>query len=219
MAQINPYYPGVEFRNFPELPAAMANYYDLLYDSVMPHTIMPRWVYENGMKIGFKDMFYYINMLYDNNPQSVVDVGCGECTWKRWFPNIIGFDPNVSEFSQADFVDFFDKDFSLGHPQHYDAGMAICSIHFIEWDFVTEQCKLAMNIVKDRFLFSFNFHQLRNKPAVSHAEQVELFYDMVKATGFEILLFDNPVARDESLDKIEHWFYNNGTVRFILGHK
>lgn len=219
MAQVNAYYPNVALRNFPQLTADIETYYDMLFDTVLPDIITPRYVYEHGKKVGFRDIFYYIDMLYDNNPQTVIDVGCGECIWKRWFPNIIGFDPNINQFSQADFVDIFDADFAAGHQQQYDVGMALCSIHFIEWDFVPTQIKLAMSIVKDRFLFTFNFHQLQNKPNVSFNEQVEIFYQMVESTNFKILMFDEPTARDESLEQTEHWFYTNGTVRFMLGYK
>ena len=159
---INEYYSGVKFKNFTNLDQQISEHYDRLYDTVVDFHVTPRYLYETGIKIGFRDIFYYIDMLYDNNPDDVIDVGCGECIWKRWFPRIIGFDPNTNEFSQQDFVDFFDEDFSNGHTKHYHNGMALNSVHFISWDDLEVQIDRAMNIVRERFLFTFNFNAMSN---------------------------------------------------------
>jgi hypothetical protein len=190
MQQINPYYNEVKFTNFPDLDSRIESYYDLVFDSVIPWIITPRLVYEHGKRIGFKDIFYYIDRLYDNDPKSVIDVGCGECTWKRWFPNIIGFDPNPNVYSEADFIDFFDAGFSEGHTAQYDVGMALCSIHFIDWQFVPQQVELAMNIVKDRFLFTFNFDQLRNKPDTDFDTLLDQFYEMIENENYLYLIME-----------------------------
>ena len=161
---VRPYSPETTFTNHPDLDFNIAQHYDRVFDTVIDFEISPRYFYESGLKIGFRDMFYYIDQLYNTGPTSVIDVGCGECIWKKWFPNIIGFDPNTNEFSQQDFVDFFDKDFSTGHAQQYACGMALNSLHFVDWNSIPNQLDLAMNIVRHQFLFTFNFNVIRNKP-------------------------------------------------------
>ena len=232
---INPYTPGTTFKNFPDLDSKLVKHYDRLYDTTIDFEISPRYCYETGLKIGFRDMYYYIDQLYNNQPNSIVDVGCGECVWKNWFPNIVGFDPNTNEFSKQDFVDFFDKDFSKGHTKHWDCGMAINSIHFIDWDNIPNQIDLAMNIVKDQFLFTFNFNMISNKPTSPTSnkptlptsnkptlpmEQLILLFDqMLSSSVYSIKLLDYPVLRGVSERQLNNWTQANGHVRFILSHK
>jgi hypothetical protein len=155
--------------------------------------------------------------LYNNNPDSVVDVGCGECIWKKWFPNIIGFDPNTNEFSQHDFVDFFDEDFSAGHEKNYDCGMALNSLHYIDWSYVPTQLDLAMNIVKDQFLFTFNFDQVKNKPTEILSELILLFDQVLESSKYKIALVDYPALRDQDRTRITS-VPLHGHARFILQH-
>jgi hypothetical protein len=216
---IIPYVPGTAFKNFPDLDSKLLKHYDLLYDTILDFVITPRYFYETGLKIGFRDMYYYIDQLYNNQPNSIVDVGCGECVWKNWFPNIVGFDPNTNEFSKQDFVDFFDKDFSKGHTKHWDCGMALNSIHFVDWDRIPNQIDLAMNIVKDQFLFTFNFNVISNKPTLPMKQLILLFDQMLSSSVYSIKLLDYPVLRGVSERQLNNWAYANGHVRFILSHK
>jgi hypothetical protein len=225
---INPYTPGVELKNFPTLNEEIASHYDVLYDTV-PDTdflsMTPRFKIENGLKIGFRDIFYYINLLYDNDPASVIDVGCGECVWKKWFPNITGFDTSVSKWSAADFVDHFDEDFSKGHTKNYDCGMAVNSLHFVDWQDIPKQIDLAMNMVKDRFLFTFNFSMINHKPELSGVALISKFNDLIGSLDYEIILADYPLMHGISESGPLNWgnWMNysgiNGHARFILAHK
>ena len=170
-------------------------------------------------------IFYYIDLLYDNNPQSVVDVGCGECLWKNWFPNIVGFDPSPCiPYSKHDFVDFFDNDFSKGHTENWDCGLALNSIHFISWQEVPQQIKLAMNIIRKggRFLFTFN---LRHFDTRSHDDPIALLnpknkikhlYELIQNLGYKILVFDSLLLQGVSEKDIYNYAFINGDVRFIL---
>jgi hypothetical protein len=213
---IHPYTSDTQFKKFPNLDADLALHYDRVYDTVVEYEITPRYFYETGLKLGFRDIFYYIDTLYANDPQSVIDVGCGECIWKKWFPNIIGFDPNTNEFSAQDFQDYFDEYFSRGHVDHWDNGMALNSIHFISWNNINHQIDLAMNIVKKRFLFTFNFSVMHDVPQLTMEQQVTEFYQKLVNSKYKLILFDAPVLRGISQHKIKSFGYLNGTVRFIL---
>jgi hypothetical protein len=216
---INSYYPGVNFNNFPDLTERINSYYDRIYDTTVPFEITPRYIYEMGLKIGFRDIFYYIDQLYNNNPKTIIDVGCGECIWKTWFPNIIGFDPNTNEFTAQDFIDFFDNDFSVGHTNEYDSGMALNSLHFIDWKDIATQINLAMNIVNDRFLFTFNFASMNNLPTNDMFKNIVDFRKILDESNYSLVMFDTPILRKTEKLKIENWSHINGTVRFILEHK
>lgn len=214
---LNAYTPGIKFRNFPDLDLDIAKYYDRVYDTIVEHEITPRYFYETGLKICFRDIFYYIDMLYDNQPTNVIDVGCGECIWKRWFPDIIGFDPNRGTFSNADFFDFFDEDFSKGHQKKWCNGMALNSLHFIDWKDIEKQIALALDIVKGRFLFTFNFEALRNAPSLDTIENLKEFHSKIDK-NFNIIMFDSPLLRGVPLTQVKNWGFINGTVRFMLSN-
>jgi hypothetical protein len=216
---INYYTPGKPFTNFPNLDADIAQHYDRVFETVTNFEITPRYFYESGLKIGFRDVFYYIDQLYSSQPGSIIDVGCGECIWKKWFPNIIGFDPITNEFSQQDFVDYFDADFSAGHSGWYDSGMALNSLHFVDWDYIPTQINLAMNIVKKQFLFTFNFHRIRNTPTDTTDILFLEFEKILRSLDYDIVLLDYPPRRGIPVRALDNWSHINGHVRFILSHK
>lgn len=214
---INPYSPETIFKNFPELDDSLKSYYDRIFHTVVDLPISPRYIFEK--KIAFRDTFYYIDRCYDNKPNTVIDVGCGKCVWKNWFPNIIGFDPLTSEFSLQDFVDFFDKDFSIGHTRNYDCGLALNSLHFISWNNIADQLDLAMNTVRDKFLFTFNFDMLSDKPQTDVFEQINEFRKIIDSLEYDVILFDVPILRGVDNNVMSRHLYINGTVRFILQHR
>jgi hypothetical protein len=213
---VNEYYNGVKFKSFPNLDTLLSSHYDRIYDTVVDYDITPRYFYETGLKIAFRDIFYYIDLLYENSPTNVIDVGCGECIWKKWFPGIVGFDPTTNEFSQQDFIDYFDQDFSSGHKDNWDNGMALNSIHFISWNQIENRICQAMNIVKHRFLFTFNFNVMQDVPKMTLQNLCQEFVNIIKRTEYNLVMFDAPVLRGIDKHKISSWSYINGTVRFIL---
>lgn len=213
---VNEYYNGVKFNSFPHLDTLLSSHYDKIYDTVVDYEITPRYFYETGLKITFRDVFYYIDLLYKNSPTSVIDVGCGECIWKKYFPNIIGFDPNTNDFSQQDFIDYFDQDFSNHHKDNWDCGLALNSMHFISWNQIENRIHQAMNIVKDRFLFTFNFTAMKDVPKMPLQNLCQEFVDRIKRTEYNLVMFDAPIFRGVGEIKISNWACINGTVRFIL---
>jgi hypothetical protein len=221
---IDPYYPKIPFKNFLDLDEQLQKNYDHLIDDLeelKELEITPRYIYEHGLKIGFRDTFYYIDRLYDTAPKSVIDVGCGECIWKKWFPNIIGFDPVHRVHGAADFIDFFDEVYSANHKEHYDCGMALNSLHFVSWTEISRQIDLAMNIIRPggRFLFTFNFQMLNfYTPAVKTSidENIIKMHDIIKELNFNIVLLDFPHVRVVNKKLHDNYCHINGHVRFIL---
>lgn len=220
---LNHYDSSKKFKNFPELDKAISEYYDYVWYtdpktdfelSKMSH----RYRQEHGLKIGSRDIFYYIDTLYDTKPDSIIDVGCGECIWKNWFPGIIGFDPFPSKWSNADFIDFFDLDFSKNNTKKYDCGMALNSLHFTSWQNIPSMINSAMNIVKDRFLFTLLFTRITDKPTEIISNLVVLFDEILESMNYDVILKDYPSLRGLSDDHIREFGHCNGHVRFILSH-
>jgi hypothetical protein len=97
--------------------------------------------------------------------------------------------------------------------------MALNSIHFGDWDRIPNQIDLAMNIVKDQFLFTFNFNVISNKPTLPMKQLILLFDQMLSSSVYNIKLLDYPVLRGASERQLNSWSHVNGHVRFILSHK
>ena len=72
---------------------------------------------------------YYLGFLIEKNPQVIADVGCGENIFKKYLPNIIGFDQS----SAADVQEWFDDEFVSKHTDEFECAFAINSLHYISF--------------------------------------------------------------------------------------
>jgi hypothetical protein len=218
MDLVNPYKPGIELNNFPDLYSKVVNDFDIVCDTCIGRTT-PRFRIHKSIVL--KDIFYYINLLYDNNPRSIIDLGCGECVWKDYFPNIIGVDRYPSKYSSYDFVGCFDEEFSKEHKNKYDCGMALGSLHYTNWNEIRTQIELAMEIVKDRFLITLNFSIFDRYTSVllNYLDKVKSLNDILSSLPYNIVMLDYPIQRGYSLEDITNNHGVNGHVRFILEHR
>ena len=103
----------------------------------------PRWFLEN--RIGFLQPYYYIEQLLKEDPKNIADIGCGSNEFKRFFPNIIGYDPIWPE---ADFKELFDEKFVQKHFQEFDAAFSICALHFIPLDYFAQRVSEFASVIK-----------------------------------------------------------------------
>lgn len=219
MNTIHPYTPDIELGNFPALLGQLSNDFHIITDNYIELT--PRyWIYKS---VAFKNIFYYIDLIYTNSPETIIDIGCGECIWKDYYPNIIGLDTLQTEHSNEDINDYFDEQFSGSHSGHYSCGIALGSLHFNKWEDLSNVIENAMNVVTDRFLFTFNFDRLDEH---SKESAIQFNTSQEKVQYIEKTLTDLPykvVMLDYAeLDKTDmyHTFEQmcNGHVRFILEH-
>lgn len=215
----NQYDPNIQIRNFPTLENELESYYDyFVKDEISFNKVSPRGQYE--YKIGFKEIFYYISWLYDNNPKSVIDVGAGECFWKRWFNNITSLDPgNYDSAKNADIQSEMTDAFVESHVEHFDCGMALNSLHFGRIPKVKENIDQAMRLIKPngRFLFTISTDVISKQYPDTNTDWrywLELTKEMVKQLPYNILLFDVP--HDRINDDFPVQGQLNGTLRFIL---
>lgn len=219
---VKPYQPGQELKNFPNIYTNLDKEFDYVYDMIpsFSHPPHSRLFVELGRKVVFKDIFYYIDMLYDNTPNTVIDVGCGLCTWKKWFPGIIGFDAESSiPESLLDFEDYFDKGFSKVNEKKYDCGLAINSLHYCAWELLPTNIHYAMNVVKDRFLFTVDFEAINSLPKDrTRFDLIVDLFELLITMPYNIIMFDSLAGRNLPAH-IDKWSSVNGMVRFILEHK
>jgi hypothetical protein len=86
--------------------------------------------------------FYYLKFLEEINPSSIADVGCGWNVFKKYIPNITGFDVLGTH---ADIIEKYDQTFIANHAQEFDAAFAI-NIQAVTWDtigkFITDFSKI-----------------------------------------------------------------------------
>ena len=214
---LNNYSPEKPFSVFPDLDAKLHQYYDYVSTDVEIPKSTPRYRYESGMKIGFREIFWYIDQLYTCEPDSVVDIGCGENVFSNWFPGIAGVDTEEWPGGTVDDIAYFDTDYASTNQDFWDAGMALGSLHYCNWQDVPAQIHNAMRIVKRDFLFTFNFDQIQNLPSNDMDSVLELFYSMVVDTGYKLKMFDCPKLRGHNWHG-RGYFNCNGSVRFILGN-
>ena len=229
---IRPYYEEVQFKNFPNLDQDLIKHFDYIYHSYFPFPYSPRFLYSSGIKFTIRDIYYYIDLLYDNNPTSVIDIGCGECMWKEWFPNITGVDYHMNPWSRVDIVAEVDRPWLRDHYKNYDCGMALNS-YWQEhtWQELPDVLHEMMGMVNDRFLFTGPLPRIKNRPGAhlsteeNHESLVEHFTDLLNSLGYNIVLLDYPSHRGVPDWKVP-WHDTtpfmsppHGNARFILEHK
>jgi len=137
--------------------------YDLLIEKELPQLFSnPR---EDMMTSCFSIVpFYYFNFLLEKKPSKIYDIGCGSNTWKKYFPNIVGIDPNNKK---ADVKECFNKKFIKTHANSLESIIAINSLHFIDiknfCDRLIEVNQVLSN--NGRAFVTFNLARLVKRPS------------------------------------------------------
>lgn len=218
---INPYSPTVEFRNFPDLQHRMESYYDIIFDTAIEGKRYPiRYIYEMAKKIAFRDAFYYIDRLYDNNPTSVVDIGAGNCFWKNWFPGIVSVDSNVDNFIPADIIADVDDSWCQSNRKNYDVGINICGAQWNTQDNIVDWVESQMEVVKDRCLFAVGRRNASMGISLNRHFNLQHMIDQVYFLGrhYKILILDVPELRGIPPETMHKHAHINGCIRFLLAH-
>ena len=216
--RINPYYPEYKFRSVPDLDQQLQKDYDFIFHKLidLPINYHPRLILELGKKIIFRDIYYSIDLLYENNPKSVVDIGCGLCHWKRYFPYIYGFDEKwYGDYGMQDATDFYDFDFAILNKKKYDCGMAINVFDNLSLENFASLVHNTMQIVRDRFLFTFSY----NKQIVLIDEFTKI-KKLLDKMPYKIVMFDfltNEISGRPVHAVFE--YFVNGNLKIILEHK
>jgi len=230
---IQPYYPKAPFECFTDLDEKLSKHFDHVYETSFPYTVSPRFFYQSGMKFTLRDTYWYIDKLYKSNPSAIIDVGCGECEWKRWFPNITGVDISTNPWTMADIIAEVNDNFYKEHQGRYDCGMSLNSLFFCglgDWNLITKQIHSMMGLVKDQFLFSTSIGPtvVKNLPTELQLSSnfnllMRTVVDIISTQGYELVLLDLPSHRDgdnwsRNWNTIEYFRPPHTNLRFILKH-
>ena len=175
----------------------------------------------NDSSIFLYSACYYLEFLIEKNPQVIADVGCGENLFKKYLPNIVGFDKTP----WADVQEWFDDDFVLNHTDEFDCAFAINALHFISLVEVKNQINKFGKILKKggRGFVTLNLKRLLEN---TEPHEYHKLFDLNKkltlddyrnyltkeltSTDYKILVLD--LVFDEVL--IDDWF--NGNIRIVF---
>jgi hypothetical protein len=215
MQKIRPYNSNIHIPIYDR----MAEHYDIIVDGDI-NMRAPRLWFDN--RVMFKDIVYYINILYENDPTLVADIGSGSNVWSKWFPNIMTFEPLPTEWGSADSEERFNYKFTKKYKKKFDCAMAINSLHYRSFDDIPDLLDMCMDIVNDSFLFTFNLkilykyeieHQGPHKESFllkyNYEDGLEKINNILNSTPYTIKMFDH-IGNNDDLCGI------NGHVRFIL---
>ena len=228
MNYINEYNETSVIRNFPNLDEQLTDYFDILWNIESSTTFTPRALHQ--LRIGYRDIFYYISWLYDSNPNSIIDLGCGDRLFDRWFPNLYGVDITTA-YSSIKAPDEIIKaqTFYTDNKEKFDCGIAINSLQLREFDLSLNYVMKAMDLIKPkgRFLFTLYYNwinfpksHVRNKKLtpeiINKLNEVKLLdeklYTYLTSSRYKLILFDPVYSRGFNLADVQL----NGTTRFIL---
>ena len=166
---------------------------------------------------------YYLGFLIEKNPQVIADVGCGENIFKKYLPNIIGFDKSIS----ADIQEWFDDDFVSKHTDEFDCAFAVNSLHYISLVDVRTRINNFGKIIKKG---GRGFATLNLKRLLEYTEPHEYYklFDLTKKLtledyknyltkeltqiDYQVLVLD--LVFDNNTIDIDDWF--NGNIRIVF---
>jgi hypothetical protein len=157
--------------------------------------------------------FFYIQMLLEKNPKIIADIGCGINFYKKFIPEIYGVDPG--EHPDVDQVDFFDREFSLGHENKYDCAMSMNAIHFISLKGISEQLRNFSRIIGPggRGFVTLNVMrmiEMTDEQDMIQDDQLSVYIkQQVDDALPNVLAYDDYI--NESMDS-----YMNGNIRVVF---
>lgn len=210
--KLNPYYPEYKFRSVPDLDERLKQDYDYVFDKTIafPFALYPRLLSELGIKFVFRDIYYCIDRLYESNPRSIIDIGCGVCHWKKYFPNIYGIDAEwIEGHTMQDSREFFDASFAIINRKKFESGMMINTVKDINPYDLVKRIDIAMQLVTNQFLFTFGYSNIDN--------EVELIRKTLDKLPYKLTMFDYTSYTGRNLTYLFDYFVN-GNVKFILEH-
>ena len=229
---IDEYCDNAPFECHQDLDEKLSAHFDHVLHTTFPYYVSPRFFYQSGLKFTMRDTWWYIDKLYKSNPSSIIDIGCGECEWKRFLPNITGVDNINNPWTFCDIFSNIDDDFFKENQNKYDCGINLNAFfgHSNDWDAQAPHIHSVMSLVKHSALFTIPFRSIQNIPTEIQSDYssiVKAFIDIIYNLGYEVLLLDLPTHRIDNPSPII-WNYHSrynvsgpnyvNQIRFILKH-
>jgi hypothetical protein len=173
--------------------------------------------------------YYYFHHTIIDNPEIIVDIGCGTNPFKKTWPNIIGIDSQSfpGPVDSDAIITHFDKEFAADHRGMCDALISINCIHFDRIQTVKDHLLEIAQLVRSggRAFVSFNIETwLMYTPNDQIQELfgawpkfddiINYIYDQVVSTNLNFIINDWPILRmsEDATIRDPH----NGNVRLVF---
>ena len=187
----------------------LVNDYQQVHESIGVYDdgfkILPRRTYAASKSIFYYSTFYYLGLLLETNPKTILDVGCGSNLFKKYIPQIIGFDNDPRFVEQVDFTETYTTEFVEQNLSKYDCAMTIGVIHAVSLATIHKTIDEFGQLIKPggRGYFAINLRRpMQNTELHEFAELFDLkrqqtridLYRVVKAqcekTKYKIITLD-----------------------------
>ena len=147
------------------------NDYDLIIDNEVSQAFSsPR---EDCMTSCFSIApFYYTNLLTEKNTGTIYDIGCGSNLLKKYYPEIIGIDP---ENDKADLCDTFNYNFITKYENAIQSLISINAIHFIPITQINERLYQINLVLSDKGRAFVTFNLARMMERTEHLDFLGIF--------------------------------------------
>ena len=156
--------------------------------------------------------FYYLGFLLAQRPESVADIGCGGNHFKKYIPQITGYDVNP----RADVKAFFDASFARDNEGKFDAAFSICSIHYVSIDLLEQRVSNFAKIIKPggRGFVAMNYQRLLDSTSdpKSTVETIQQIRTALNNVNVKCLVLDILATQDSDT----HDSFLDGNIRFVF---
>ena len=161
---------------------------------------------QSWFRIATMQPCYYIDLLYENNPSCIYDIGCGINWFKQFYPNIYGIGGETEDRGEY----FGDERGRWGEGlesklTNIEAMFAMLSLHFRGVDKIRTLIEEVISTlaINGRAYLSFNSRQIikfTNKKITTIEVVKYLRYDLAKIESVRWLVVDMDSSYDSSLD-------------------
>jgi len=175
---------------------------------------VPRELFQGTYKRVSYIAFYYIEYLLKTNPTVIADIGCGHNWFKRYIPNVVGYD---NFHKNADVHENFNEAFIEKHRGEFEAAFSINALHFINLDQLGNLLTSFREILKPggyAFL-TFNSKRMVEQSPLNLVYKVtgstnlheypvdkvhEFLYQQIMSTDIDPIVLEFNNVRDEWMD-------------------
>ena len=187
-----------------------------VFDNLTPRQLLSK-------KIVTAVSFYYLQFLLDFAPRQMLDIGCGDNTFKNFLPNVIGIDPYPFVDPGPDKIESFDQTFVLRHKEQYECAFSINALHFVSLSELSNRILDFSNLIKPGGRGYISLNAARMVEKTSDEERISLFGSTIVGTD-RLAEYCDTIVKDLPLqflvvDNLINHFRNeyiDGNLRLVF---
>lgn len=163
--------------------------------------------------------FYYLQLLLENNPKEIYDLGCGANLFKKYIPNIIGID-NGKSYTNADIMDEVDETFVKNHQNFFQSVFSINALHFRPLSQLRQVYEEFISMVAPggRGFLSINLKRMIEQEYKTPEEMGIINTNIIGYERYVRTQLENLPCKylifDANLDPLDEWL--DGNVRLVF---